>query len=54
MTRKDKIGLGFLICLFVVFAALLVATLRPISNTVRKPEDSVIVQQRIKNLQKSR
>ena len=54
MSRRDKIGLTILITLFLIFGALLVATLRPLSNTVRQPEDSVIVQQRIKNLEKSR
>jgi len=54
MSRNEKIGLGALIAIFVLFVAILIATVRPFSNTIRSPEKSVFVEQRLINLQKSK
>jgi hypothetical protein len=54
MTRRDKVGLGVLIALFVLFAVLLVWTLRGTAKPGHAPEDSIFVRQRIINLNKSK
>ena len=53
MTQNEKIGLGVLVAFFIALAIALVMTFKPMGpRTGGTPEDSVIVQQRIKNLQK--
>lgn len=51
MTRRDKIGLGILVGLFVVFAALLAYTVKTFGPP-RDVKDSVIIKQRVINLRK--
>lgn len=53
MTRRDRIGIVVLIALFVLLFVTLVLVSKPKGPAIR-PEDSVFVQQRIKNLEKSR
>lgn len=53
MTRRDKIGIGVIIALMALLGVVLVWTFRPMGTANRSFEDSVIVQQRIINLQKS-
>jgi hypothetical protein len=50
MSRRDKLGLGILLTLFVIFCVLLAITIEPFGEP-RDPEDSVFVQTRIKHLQ---
>lgn len=52
MTKRDKIGVAVLIALFIFFIVALVMTLKPLGPSI-SPEQSVFVQQRIKNLEKS-
>ena len=53
VTQNEKIGLGVLVAFFIALAIALVMTFKPMGpRTGGTPEDSVIVQQRIKNLQK--
>ena len=54
MSRRDKIGLALLVVTFVLFVIALAWTVRPYSDTVRSPEESIFVQQRMKNIEKSR
>lgn len=54
MTTRDKIGVGVIIFLFIILVLILAWTVRPMSGTVRAPEDSIFVQQRMINLQKSK
>jgi hypothetical protein len=53
MTRRDKIGIAGLIALFVTFTAALVWTAQPRVES-HDPSESFFVQQRIRNLEKSR
>ncbi len=53
MTTKDIVGLGILGAVFAVFILILVWTVRPHSNKSHSPEQSIFVQQRVKNLDKS-
>jgi hypothetical protein len=53
MSSRDKLGLAILISIFLLFGAVLVSSW-PRSTDARKLEDNVIVQQRMKNLEKSR
>ncbi len=52
MTTNEKIGLGVLVSLFVVFCAVLVWTFQPAGGEAKDVEDSIFVQQRVINLQK--
>jgi hypothetical protein len=52
MTRRDKVGLLILIVLFIVLGSILFWTVTPFGPGYR-PQDSIFVQQRIINLQKS-
>lgn len=54
MTRRDKVGLGVLIALFVFLIVTLVYTFRPFGNASRSPENSVFVEQRLINLHKGK
>lgn len=53
MTSKEKTGLIAIIVLFALFGILLVWTLRPVGDASGGAEDSVLVQQRIRNLQEN-
>lgn len=53
MTSKEKTGLVVVIVLFAMFGVLLVLTMRPAGNATGGAEDSVLVQQRIRNLQEN-
>ncbi len=52
MTKRDKVGLAVLTLLFVLFAALLAWTVRPVGSGSGDPAESFFVQQRIRNLEK--
>jgi hypothetical protein len=52
MTVRDKIGVGVLIGLFVLFGLILWWTVRPGEGPAHSPEDSIFVKQRMINLQK--
>jgi hypothetical protein len=52
MSQRDKIGLGVIIALMLALMAALALTLDPPTGNAKSPEESVFVQQRIKNLQK--
>ena len=54
MSRSDKIGLGVLITLMVLFAVILVWTIKPHDGATRTFQDNVFVEQRMINLQKNR
>ena len=54
MTTRDKIGVVVIVVLFVVLILILTWTVRPHSDTVHAPEDSIFIQQRMINLQKSK
>lgn len=57
MTRRDMIGTIVLIALFVVLTVIVVLTTKPKGDPTKdpvEPEDSFFVQQRIRNLQKSK
>ena len=54
MTTRDKIGVVVIVVLFVVLILILTWTIRPHSDTVHAPEDSIFIQQRMINLQKSK
>ncbi|MCC6487192.1 MAG: hypothetical protein IT364_06800 [Candidatus Hydrogenedentes bacterium] len=57
MTRRDMMGVIVLIALFVVLTVVVIFTTRPKGDPAKKsvePEDSFFVQQRIRNLQKSK
>ena len=54
MSRSDKIGLGVLITLMVLFAVILVWTIKPPDGATRTFQDNVFVEQRMINLQKNR
>lgn len=53
MTKRDQIGVIVLIVLFVVLIVTFIVTSKPAGPAIR-PEESVFVQQRIKNLEKNR
>lgn len=53
LSRKESIGLAVLLALFVVFFWLLYLSIKRPTAPLREPKDSVIVQQRMKNLEKS-
>jgi len=52
MTKQEKIGLGAIIALFVVFCGILFFTVKPFSDTERDFETNIFVEQRMINLQK--
>ena len=57
MTRRDMIGTIVLIALFVVLTVIVIFTTKPKGDATKdpvEPEDSFFVQQRIRNLQKSK
>jgi hypothetical protein len=54
MSRDEKLGLGALILLFLLAFAILFYTVTPAGTNKGGAADSVIVQQRLKNLEKSR
>jgi hypothetical protein len=53
MTKRDRIGVVVLIALFVILIVTMILISKPAGPAIR-PEESVFVQQRIKNLEKSR
>ena len=53
MSREEKIGLGALIFLFILAGVILLYTIVPAGTNTGGAADSVIVQQRVKNLQQS-
>lgn len=53
MTKQEKIGLGVIVLLFLLFVGILVVTVKPMSDTERDFETNIFVEQRMKNLQKS-
>ena len=54
MTKRDIMGIIFLIVLFAIFIGILIATVRPMSNKRFGTDNNVFVQQRLKNLEKSK
>ncbi|MBI2425012.1 MAG: hypothetical protein HYV27_19460 [Candidatus Hydrogenedentes bacterium] len=50
MTTKEKYGLGVIAVLFLVFGVVLYLSVKPLSDSAHKPEDSYFVQQRVKIL----
>lgn len=53
MTKQEKIGLGLLVLLFVLFVGILVVTVKPFDEGERDFETNIFVEQRMKNLQRS-
>ena len=53
MTKRDRIGIAVLIVLFVLLIVTIILVSKPAGPAIR-PEESVFVQQRIKNLEKNR
>jgi len=51
MSRTEMIGLGALILMFILCGAILLYTITPAGSNTGGAADSVIVQQRVKNLQ---
>ncbi len=54
MTRRDKYGVAVLVALFGVLFVLLILTSKRYGSASNSYENSVIVQQRVINLQKSK
>jgi hypothetical protein len=61
LSKRDKIGLGVLVSLFVLFMIALYFTLRTPApaypepdQQYRSPENSLVVQQRMRNIEKGR
>jgi len=54
MSKRDKMGAWLLVGLFVLLGVALYISLPKHEGEARSPEDSVVVQQRMKNLEKSR
>ncbi len=54
MTKRDKTGVFVLVLLFVIFCVVLLAIFKKPWGPTRTPAESVIVKQRIINLEKSR
>lgn len=54
MSRDEKLGLGAVILMFLLAFAILFYTITPAGTHKGDASDSVIVQQRIKNLEKSK
>lgn len=56
-SNKEKfrkiIGIGILVVLFIIFIAILVYTIKPFSSNVKSFDKSLIIKQRIINLEKS-
>lgn len=52
MTTRDKIGIGMIIALFAVLILGILWTVRPYSDKIHAPEDSIFIQQRMRNLEK--
>lgn len=53
MAKRDKIGVFVLVLLFVIFCVVLLSVFKEPSAPARSPAESVIVKQRIVNLEKS-
>jgi len=53
MTHKEKLGIGIIIGLFVIFGLLLWFTMEPPAGGSGSFENNVIIDQRVKNLNKS-
>lgn len=54
LSRRDRVGVFVLILLFVVFVLIMIWRAHPPFGSAKSPEDSVFVQQRLKNLQKGK
>jgi hypothetical protein len=54
MSLRDKIGLVILILLFVAFCVTLLTVFNEPTGPSRDPSESVIVEQRLRNLQQNR
>ena len=54
MAKKDLLGIAFISLLFVVLLTLLALIIRPGARPGGTAEDSIFVQQRIKNIEKSK
>jgi len=52
MTKRDKVGIGFLIAIFLLMSLLLVLAFRSSSGRSHTFDKSPLVRQRIINLQK--
>lgn len=52
MTQQEKIGTGIIIALFAIFGIVLYFTVTPPSGTSGSFENNVIIEQRIRNLNK--
>jgi len=53
MTHKEKVGAAVIIAVFVVLGIVLWFTITPPADNTRSIENNVIIDQRIKNLNKS-
>lgn len=51
MTKKEKIGVGVIIGVFVALGIILLLTLRPVGSSSGGAEDSYFVQKRVQTLQ---
>ena len=54
MTKRDKIGVGIFVSLFILFGIILYFTIKPPSGNPGTFDSNVIIDQRVKNLEKSR
>lgn len=54
MTNRDKVGAVVMIALFLVFFAILYWTITPPASSPGSFDSNVIIEQRVKNLNKSR
>lgn len=53
MTQKEKIGVGIIVALFVFLGVVLWITITPPADSSGSFENNVIIDQRVKNLNKS-
>lgn len=54
MTQKEKIGIGVIVGLFIAFGLVLYFTIPRPTGTPNSFESNVLIDQRIKNVEKSR
>lgn len=52
MTNRDKLGAAVMITLFAIFFAIMYWTMKPPSGSPGSFENNVIIEQRVKNLNK--
>lgn len=52
MTQKEKVGIGVIIALFVILGIALWITIKPPASSSGSFENNVIIDQRVRNLNK--